>query len=66
MSAFCIVLAVPPVLLLCAAIFLAVIVAGIRKGDRRDLAPAPRNRLDAITRRVVGLGVRREDSERDS
>jgi hypothetical protein len=33
-------------------------VAGIRKGDRRDLASPPSSRIDAITRHVVGLGVR--------
>ena len=47
-----------PVLLLSAIAFLTVIAVGIRKGDRRDLASPPSSRIDAITRRVVGLGVR--------
>jgi hypothetical protein len=59
MIAFYIILAASPVLLLGAVAFLALIVAGIRKGDRGDLASPVRNRIDAITRRVVGLGVRR-------
>ena len=59
MITFYIVLAASPVLLLVAVAFLVLIVAGIRKGDRRDLASSPSSRLDAITRRVVGLGVRR-------
>ena len=58
MIAFYVILAASPVLLLGAVAFLALIVAGIRKGDRRDLASPPSSRIDAITRRVVGLGVR--------
>jgi hypothetical protein len=58
MIAFYIILAASPVLLLCAVAFLVLIVVGVRKGDRGDLASPPRNRIDAITRRVVGLGVR--------
>jgi hypothetical protein len=58
MIAFYIILAAFPVLLLAAVAFLALIAAGIRKGDRRDLASPPSSRIDAITRRVVGLGVR--------
>jgi hypothetical protein len=63
MTAFYIILAASPVLLLCAVVFLVVIVVGIRKGDRGDLASPPRNCIDALTRRVVGLGVRSEDRE---
>jgi hypothetical protein len=59
MIAFYVILAASPVLLLGTVAFLVLIVAGIRKGDRRDLASPPSSRIDAITRRVVGLGVRR-------
>jgi hypothetical protein len=58
MIAFYIILAASPVLLLGAVAFLALIVAGIRKGDRHDLTSSPSSRIDAITRRVVGLGIR--------
>ncbi len=58
MIAFYVILAASPVLLLGAVAFLVLIVAGIRKGDRPDLASSPSSRIDAITRRVVGLGVR--------
>jgi len=58
MIAFYVILAASPVLLLGAVAFLVLIVAGIRKGDRRDLASPTSSRIDAITRRVVGLGVR--------
>jgi hypothetical protein len=59
MIAFYIILAASPVLLLGLVAFLVLIVAGVRKRDRGDLAAPARNRIDAITRRVVGLGVRR-------
>jgi hypothetical protein len=58
MIVFYIILAASPVLLLGAVAFLALIVAGICKGDRRGLASPPSSRIDSITRRVVGLGVR--------
>ena len=58
MIAFYVILAASPVLLLGSVAFLVLIVAGIRKGDRRDLAASPSSRIDTITRRVVGLGVR--------
>jgi hypothetical protein len=58
MIAFYIVLAASPVLLLVAVAFLVLIAAGVRRGDRRDLASPPSNRIDSITRRLVGLGVR--------
>ena len=58
MIVFYIILAASPVLLLCTVALLVFIVAGIRKGDRRDLASPPSSRIDSITRRVVGLGVR--------
>jgi hypothetical protein len=58
MIAFYIILAASPVLLLSAVAFLVLIVAGVRKRDRSDLAAPDRNRIDAITRRMTGLGVR--------
>ncbi len=60
MNAFWIILAASPVLLLTAVAFLVLIVIGVRKGDRGDLASPPQNRLDAITRRVVGVGIRND------
>lgn len=58
MNSFWIILAASPVLLLGIVAFFVLIVVGIRKGDRGDLYSPPRNRLDAITRRATGLGVR--------
>jgi hypothetical protein len=63
MIAFYVILAASPVLLLGAVAFLVLIVAGVRKRDRGDLAAPARNRIDAITRRVVGLGVRRNGGD---
>ena len=64
MNAFYIILAACLVLLLGMVAFFVVIVVGIRKGDRRDLASPARTRIDAITRRVVGVGTR-SDKESD-
>lgn len=63
MNASWIILAACPVLLLGGIAFLVMVVAGVRKGDRGDLASVPRNRLDSITRRVTGVGVRSGDSD---
>ncbi len=63
MIAIYITLAAPPVLLLGTVAFLVLIVAGIRRGDRRDLASPASSRIDAITRRVVGLGVRHQGED---
>ena len=41
---------------------IALIAIGVCKGDRGDLASPPQNRIDAITRRVTGAGVRRDNS----
>ncbi len=39
--------------------FLALLIVGIRKGDRaRHLADAPHTQVEAITRRVLGVGTR--------
>ena len=58
MNAFYLILAAFPVLLLGVVAFAVVIAVGIRKGDRSDLASPAGNRIDAITRRVTGLGTR--------
>jgi hypothetical protein len=58
MIAFYIILAASPVLLLGVFAFLALIVTSVRKRDRGDLAAPDRNCIDAITRRMTGLGVR--------
>jgi hypothetical protein len=62
MITFYIILAVSLALFLGAVAFLILIVIGIRKRDRGDLAAPPRNRVDAITRRVTGLGARRSEN----
>jgi hypothetical protein len=64
MIAFYIILGASPVLLLGAVAFLVLIVVRIRKGDRRDLASPASSRIDVITRRVVGVGVRRKGEDR--
>jgi hypothetical protein len=58
MIAFYIILAASPVLLLGVVAFLVLIVIGVRKRDRGDLAAPAANRIDAIARRMTGLGVR--------
>jgi hypothetical protein len=64
-NAFWIILAACPVLLIGVAAFFVFIVVGIRKGDHADLASPPRNRMDAITRRVAGVGTRsKEEGDR--
>jgi hypothetical protein len=65
MNAFWIILAASPVLLLGVVAFFVAIVVGIRKGDRGDLATPPANRIDAITRRVVGVGVRNDADDKE-
>jgi hypothetical protein len=63
MIVFYIILAASPLFLLGAVALLALIVVGIRKGDRHDLASPANSRIDAITRRVVGVGVRRKGED---
>ena len=65
MNAFCIILAACPVLLLAAIAFLIFIAIGVRKGDRGDLSSSAGSRIDIITRRVTGVGIRR-NKEGDS
>jgi hypothetical protein len=41
--------------------FLALLIVGIRKGDRAGhLADAPHTHVEAITRRVLGVGTRND------
>ena len=61
MNAFWIILAACPVLLLGVVALFVLIVVGVRHGDRRDLAAPPSNRIDAITRRVTGVGTRSDE-----
>jgi len=63
MIAFYIILAASPLLLLAATAVFGLVVIGLRKGDRRDLASPARNRLDALARRAAGLGTRRNEEE---
>jgi hypothetical protein len=58
MNAFYVILAASTVPLLGAAAFLAFIVVGVHRGDRSDLRSPANDRIDAITRRVVGVGTR--------
>jgi hypothetical protein len=57
-NAFCISLAAGLVLLLAAVAFLIFIAIGVRKGDLGDLSSPAGSRIDAITRRVTGVGIR--------
>jgi len=58
MNVFALILFASPVLLLIAVFLLAIIVIGIRRGDRGDLTSHTEHRIDAIARRVVGVGIR--------
>ncbi len=62
MNASYIILAACPVLLLGAVAFFVFIAVGVRRGDRGDLASPACNRTDAITRRVTGVGARRNQA----
>ena len=59
-NAFCISLAACPVLLLAAVAFLIYIAIGVRKGDLSNPSPAS-SRTGVITRRVIGVGIRRNE-----
>jgi hypothetical protein len=58
MIAFYLILAACPVLMLGVVTFIALIAIGVRKGDHGDLASPPASRLDALTRRMTGVGAR--------
>ena len=60
-NAFCISLAAGLVLLLAAVAFVIYIAIGVRKGDLGDLSSPAGSRIDAITRRVTGVGIRRNE-----
>lgn len=62
MIAFYIILAASPILLLIALAFVSLIAWGIRRGERRT---SPENRLDRLTRRVIGVGFRVIDEAMD-
>jgi hypothetical protein len=63
MNVFWIILAACPVLLLGVVAFFVFIVVGVRKGDHADLTSPPGNRMDAITRRVAGVGTRSKEGD---
>ena len=65
MNAFCISLAACPVLLLASVAFLIFIAIGVRKGDLSGPPSPADSRIGAITRRTIGVGIRR-DEEGDS
>jgi hypothetical protein len=60
-NAFCISLAACLVLLLAAVTFLIFIAIGVRKGDLGDLSSPAGSHIDAITRQVTGVGIRRNE-----
>jgi hypothetical protein len=62
MFSLIVVIAIPAALSAIAAIAFAVIVAGIRRGDRASLTSDPAGCADAIARRVVGGARYREES----
>jgi hypothetical protein len=63
MNVFYLILAACPVLFLGVVAFLVLIAVGVRRGDRRDLASPPANRIDAITRWVAGVGTRSDEED---
>lgn len=66
MTVLYILLAASPVLLLTAAAFFVFIVIGVRRGSRSDLSSPTQNRIDAITRRIIGVGVRSDSNDNES
>ena len=45
-------------------VILAILVAGIRSDDRaKNLTGAPRTRTEAVTRRLLGVGVRTDTAD---
>jgi hypothetical protein len=65
MTGLYIFLATIPVSLLAITAFVVMIAVGIRKSDSTDLTSPARTRLDAITRRVTGLGTRHDHTGND-
>jgi hypothetical protein len=63
MTAVYIALAACPAIFLSTATFLVLIVVGVHRGDRSDLRSPANDRIDAITRRVVGVGARNSASK---
>jgi hypothetical protein len=61
MIAFYIILAASPILLLGALAFIALIVWGIRRGERGLVTASSCNLADKITCRVIGAGFRATD-----
>jgi hypothetical protein len=60
-NAFCISLAAGLVFLLAAVAFLIYIAIGVRTGDLSDPSSPAGSRTGVITRRVTGVGVRRNE-----
>jgi hypothetical protein len=63
MTIAAIILFASPVILLAVTVLFAVIVIGIRRGDRGDLRRPAHNRIDAIGRRAAGVGTRNDTTE---
>lgn len=59
MTVFAVILLAAPFLMIVTLVLLALLVKGVH---RADLRKPPGNRLDSITRRVVG-GARRHDTQ---
>ena len=58
------IIAIAAFLSVCAAVVFAVLVLGIRKGDRaRRLSDEPDTVLDAFTRSFLGVGIRNHHEE---
>jgi hypothetical protein len=58
------ILAIAAFLSVVVAVVFAMLVIGIRKGDRsRHLSDAPDTALDALTRKFLGVGTRRSHYE---
>jgi hypothetical protein len=65
MTALYIFLAAIPVSLLGVTAFIVMIAVGIRRSGSADLTSPARTRLDAITRRVTGVGTRHDQTGND-
>jgi hypothetical protein len=63
MQIFWLILLAAPFLLIVTLAFLALLVAGIRRGDRASLHSSSSSRVDSITRRVLGVRVRNTSSD---